>query len=279
MFQVKVLAKGDFSFAVDLANTINWNMAVEDFEFMTSLEPNGCFLLTDGPKRVGIATCNAFGEVGWFGNLIVEKSYRNRGAGSMLVRHALQYLKEKGTKTVGLYAYPALTHFYGNLGFVLDEDYSVLKAEKLSQVNSEPFPKIDQRWLPEIAEFDHKYFGGNRKKLLESIIQAPGNAGYYIEEGGQIIGYVAATIYESMAWVGPLICHPERYNIAISLVQAVLSKVAGREVYAVVSKNDIPLMNAFFKVGFKESFIVSRMFLGRAVAKNCICMAESLERG
>jgi hypothetical protein len=32
MFYVKKVKVDDFSFAVQLANTMNWNMAVEDFE-------------------------------------------------------------------------------------------------------------------------------------------------------------------------------------------------------------------------------------------------------
>jgi hypothetical protein len=82
-----------------------------------------------------------------------------------------------------------------------------------------------------------------------------------------------------MAWVGPLICHPERYDVAIPLVKAVLSKVAGKQVYAVVSKRDPRLTDVFLDAGFKEAFFVSRMFLGEVTAKNCIYMAESLERG
>ena len=38
------MSSADFQFATDLANTMNWNMATEDFEFMTSLEPEGCFV-------------------------------------------------------------------------------------------------------------------------------------------------------------------------------------------------------------------------------------------
>jgi hypothetical protein len=39
MFHVEKMKVDDFSFAVQLANTMNWNMAVEDFEFMAKLEP------------------------------------------------------------------------------------------------------------------------------------------------------------------------------------------------------------------------------------------------
>ena len=78
MFQVKQMRPEDFSFATDLANTMDWNMAPEDFQFMSQLEPESCFVLFDDLKKVGIATCINYGAVGWFGNLVVKQEYRGR---------------------------------------------------------------------------------------------------------------------------------------------------------------------------------------------------------
>ena len=137
MFNVKQMGSADFQFATELANTMNWNMAPEDFEFMTSLEPEGCFVALDGSKKIGIATCISFGNTGWFGNLIVDEKYRTKGAGSLLVKHAVTYLQNKGAKTIGLYAYPNLLNFYGNLGFKKDMDFSLLHVESLESVPAE----------------------------------------------------------------------------------------------------------------------------------------------
>ena len=71
MFNVKNMQVSDFPFAVQLANTMNWNMTIKDFEFMLKLEPQGCFVLLHNKERVGIATIVTFGKVGWFGNFIV----------------------------------------------------------------------------------------------------------------------------------------------------------------------------------------------------------------
>ena len=117
MFQIKLMHPEDFDFAIELANTMDWNMAIEDFQFMTSLEPDGCFVLFDDSKPIGIATSNSYGKVGWFGNLIVKEEYRGKGAGSQLVKHAIDYLHGKGVETIGLYAYPNLVEFYSQLGF------------------------------------------------------------------------------------------------------------------------------------------------------------------
>ena len=269
----------DFLFATKLANTMDWNMATEDFEFMASLEPEGCFVVFQGSERLGIATSISFGKVGWFGNLIVKEKARKKGAGSLLVRHAVNYLQSKGVKTIGLYAYPNLIGFYSNLGFERDEDFSVLHTDALCFLTAETLPKTGMRQIQSVATFDSGCFGGNRKKLLESIILEKGNLSYYVAESDVVVGYVAAKVYEKMAELGPLICRGGHVDDAVMLIKAALARLTGLSVYAVLPKKETSLVNMLFSVGFKEDFSLSRMFLGRAVSKNCICMAESLERG
>jgi predicted N-acetyltransferase YhbS len=279
MFQVKPMITDDFPFATKLANTMNWDMATEDFQFMRSLEPQGCFVAYDDAKRVGIATCIGYSKVGWFGNLIVKEEYRSKGAGSLLVRHAIDYLHGKGVETIGLYAYPQLARFYGNLGFRQNEDFSVLQVQALDFSVTETLPSVGAQDIAAIVELDRRFFGGDRRRLLESIIREEGNLSYFVSAGKGVVGYVAATVYEKSAWVGPLICKEGNLDTAVSLLRAAFGKLRGKTVYAVLPKKESALANVLFRIGFREDFFVSRMFLGRAVAKNCIYMAESLERG
>jgi len=279
MFQPRLMRKQDYAFATRLANTMDWNMALEDFEFMKFLEPEGCFVLYDQSKKVGIATCISYGQLGWFGNLVVKEEYRKKGAGSTLVTHAINYLRTKGVNTIGLYAYPHLLDFYGNFGFRPDEGLSVLHAQTVSPIEAENLPKIERRNFQSINKLDNQCFGGDRKRLLESIILKPTNLSYFASKSKEYLGYVASTIYESMAWIGPLICIESRPDIAILLLKAVISKMEGKSVYAVVPKKDSCLIDCFSKFGFKETFFVSRMFLGENPSKNCIYLPESLERG
>ena len=72
---------------------------------------------------------------------------------------------------------------------------------------------------------------------------------------------------------------PSRYDVAGRLVSAVLAKVGDKSVYSVVAKTDAAMLGMLSSVGFKEEFAVSRMFHGISEAKNCIYLAESLERG
>jgi len=279
MFQVKPLTRADYAFAVELANTMDWNMTTIDFDFAAALEPGGSFLLVEGSKRLGIATCVSYGKVGWFGNLIIKEGNRKKGGGTALVTHAIEYLHTKGVETIGLYAYPHLVGFYNSLNFKTNDDLSVLFTENMGLVADEKLTKVGVRDLSKINTFDINCFGGDRKRLLESIILSEDNKSYCASEDGEIVGYVAATVYPKVAWIGPLICKPKKAEVAFSLVKTILADLSGKRIYAVVPKKNVQLLDFFMGVGFKETFFVTRMFLGKTPAKNCIYMAESLERG
>jgi GNAT superfamily N-acetyltransferase len=279
MFQVKLMHPEDFSFATELANTMNWNMAIEDFEFITKLEPEGCFVLFKGSKPQGIATCINYGKVGWFGNLIVKEEIRHKGAGKLLVKHAIDYLQDKGVETIGLYAYPNLLDFYKNVGFKTDETFTVLYAPTLNSLPKVTLPEIGKHNFQTIAKFDKECFGGDRTKLLESILFEDNNLGFYISEGNEVVGYVAATVYPTMTWIGPLTCQEGNLDAAAKLVKAVLAKLTGQSIYAALPKKETFLQRMLFSVGFQEDFSVVRMFFGSVTARNCIYLAESLERG
>lgn len=266
-------------FATELANTMDWNMAPEDFQYSSKLEPEGCLILFEDSKPVGIATCISYGKTGWFGNLIVKREIRHRGAGSLLVKHAIDYLQSKGVETIGLYAYPNLLNFYGNLGFKADESFVVLQAQTINSSRTEPLPEIGKLHFQAITKFDKECFGGNRAKLLESIILEQGNLGYYLSNKTGVVGYIAATIYETMAWVGPLMCREGYVEDAFKLLKGVLGKLSGKRVFVALPREETVFTDMLSANGFKEVFSVVRMYLGSNAVRNCIYLAESLERG
>jgi ribosomal protein S18 acetylase RimI-like enzyme len=102
MFHVEKMAPKDFPFAVALANAMDWNMTKEDFAFNLQMDPDGCLVLYSGTKRAGVATCISYGQVGWFGNLVVDSAFQKQGAGTQLVQHAITYLKSVGVQAIGL---------------------------------------------------------------------------------------------------------------------------------------------------------------------------------
>jgi GNAT superfamily N-acetyltransferase len=279
MFRVEKMKADDFPFAVQLANTMHWNMAVDDFEFMTNLEPEGCFVLFHGLERSGIATSVSFGKVGWFGNLIVKEDYRKEGAGSLLLRQAIDYLKNQGVKTIGLYAYPHLIGFYHSFGFEPDADFLALHGKAFPSAPDEATREAKKQDVPALIDFDSQHFGANRKKLLEALFLNKSNLCCLSADGDEITGYVAAKVYDEMAEVGPMVCQSDRADAAVMLLKTILNRLKGPDISIYVPKKENALLELLTKAGFKEDFRVVRMFLGPAIAKNCIYLAESLERG
>jgi ribosomal protein S18 acetylase RimI-like enzyme len=281
MFRAETMRTEDFPFAVQLANTMNWNMASEDFEFMSKLEPQGCFVLFRGAERLGVATSVSFGKVGWFGNLIVQEKRRRKGAGIFLVKHAIKYLKSTGVETIGLYAYPQLIEFYKNFGFKPDEDFLVFQGKAVSPVTERTLQiqMARKQDIPALMDFDYQCFGAYRKKLLEPLLLSRGNLCYISTGNDEIIGYGAAKVYEDMAEVGPLVCRQNHVEVAQALLQTILGKLNNLNIFICVPTAETALLELLSKTGFRENFRVARMFLGPAVAKNCTYIAESLERG
>jgi N-acetylglutamate synthase-like GNAT family acetyltransferase len=280
MFRVERMNPADFPFAVELANTLSWDMASVDFEYMLTLEPCGCFVLWQDHERIGMATCVNYRKMGWFGNLAVKPEFRRNGAGTFLVRHSVQHLKNKGVEAIGLYAYQHLTGFYGNLGFKPFDDFVVLNgiAQKTNG-DSNRFPKAAKKDIYALTKFDSCCMGWDRKKLFESLFQEEGNVCYYEAEKNFIQGFVMAKIYDVMAEVGPLVCKRDHSHIAIEFVKSILAKLNGLRLYAYVPSKEAEILELFLESGLTEKFRVTRMFLGSVGAESCIYMPESMERG
>ena len=271
----------DFHFATSLANTMNWNMAVADFEFNKHLEPDGCLVLETDSKSIGLATCIGYGQVGWFGNLVVDEGYRQRGAGTQLVQHAISYLRTKGVTTVGLYAYPHLVDFYESIGFLGSTDFVVLKADEVAASNESNgnLKLFEEQELCSLTDFDGNCFGAKRKKLLEQILRNTANICYISDEDSEVTGFIAAKVYDKAAEVGPLLCQRNKAKTAVTLLKTLLKRLDGIEAYLYLPASETALLNVATNAGFIEKFRLKRMLLGPEVAKNCIYSAESLERG
>jgi GNAT superfamily N-acetyltransferase len=279
MFHVKTMSPEDFEFAVRITDIMHWNLTTADFEFMVELEPDGCFVLFEDSERIGLATTVNFGDVAWFGNLIVDESHRGKGAGTQLVRHSIAYLMSKRVKTVGLYAYMDRIRFYERLGFKYDSEFTVLNG-KGSSVSVNPTARVAKSQdLQEIVGLDECCFGASRRKLLEPIILDSGNLCDIFVERERMVGYVVAKVYRRMGEIGPMVCQRGREDVALNLLRAVLDRLEGYEVSMYVPNKESAILNLLKMLGFAESFRVARMFFGPSLAEDCICMAESLERG
>ena len=279
MFHVERMRREHFPIAVQLANTMDWNMAESDFEFNANLEPNGCVVLFQAADPIGIATCISYGTMGWFGNLAVKEEHRKAGAGTTLVKHALEYLTRKGVETVGLYAYNHLVGFYEKLGFKPHDDFVVLKGEPSTYKPEATVVKSSKKDIPALIDLDRRCFGWERKKLMELLLLAKGNFSYLSIHEGEIAGFAIAKVYGATVELGPVVCSPAHSDAAVDLLRTMLYILDNRNVYVYVPAEAERLLTTLLDGGFKEKFRVKRMFLGTPIAQSCVYLPESLERG
>jgi predicted GNAT family N-acyltransferase len=277
------MSREDLSFAIQLTNTVNWDLDEDDFKFMMRLEPEGCFILLLGSERIGLATTISFHKVGWIGNVIISENHREKGAGSLLVKHAVKYLTNKQIETVGLYAYDYNTSFYRRLGFAYDSDFVVLKGESRSRFSAASETKtiktayIDD--LSEIEKCDNLCFGDSRHKLLCTVLQNSSNLCYTHVKNSVMTGFVLAKVYDTVAELGPLVCQERQSDVALSLLKTALKRLEFLKISVCVSEKESEIVNALKMSGFSEDFRVARMFYGHQISSDCIYIPESLERG
>ncbi len=202
MTRIVPMRQHDLSFAVRLANQEKWATPRSDFERILWLNPRGSFLALEGKARIGMITTVVFGEdLAWIGNVIVDKQFRGRHIGQMLVEHAVAYLKSIRVKCVGLYCFSNNVRFYDKLGFVRDLEFVRLRKEDtltcpIVQEFSKPLT------LSRLIEIDRKCFGADRSKLLRALIQTS-HGTYFGFSNGKSAAYLVIKRYVDMYEFGP----------------------------------------------------------------------------
>ena len=273
------MRRSDFSFAIRLTDTMNWDLTEKDFTFMMELEPQGCFVALADAKGVGIATTVHYGKIGCVGNVIVNPRYRSKGIGVKLVEEATRYLSEKSAETIALYAYQNTVEFYEKIGF--KTDYHLIRFMGQGQRDPETRGNVramTQRDLKEAIDMDHACMNWNRERLLKRKFAESSDLCYVARENGKLAGFVMADLYRQE--IGPLICHTGRDEEAINLLKTVLGKLTDMEVGIGISEKRRRIAEALVQMNFKEEFKVTLMHLGRALPNaECVVAMESLERG
>jgi ribosomal protein S18 acetylase RimI-like enzyme len=279
MFRVQRMSSEDLEFAVHLSNTMNWNSVEEDFEFMMSLEPDGCLVLFLNSERVGIATAISYDQVGWIGNVVVSENYRRKGGGSLIVRKAIENLANKGVETIGLYSYVDRIPFYAEQDFRFDSRFVVLKGKGFSSLTKSHVRIANEDDMQLIFDLDRLCFGGSRRKLLEPILHDPANLCHICADDDRILGFAVAKESDGVSEIGPLVCRRGHDDVAIDLLKTNLKKLKRCEISLCIPEKESKMLNLLKRHGFREDFGLARLFRGAPVINDFIYIAESLERG
>ena len=113
----------DYSFQEIQAWINQGNISKEDF--LSKFKSSKCFIAFNDSHLLGFI--NIFDE-GYLDCLYVNKDYINKGIGTRLVIHAINYLKEHSIMKL-IYSFGSITskNFFLKLGFVLKRENFVVK--------------------------------------------------------------------------------------------------------------------------------------------------------
>jgi ribosomal-protein-alanine N-acetyltransferase len=128
MIRIRPLQERDIDFVHQATRKEQWGHTRRDIERCFAYEPTGCFVAENVKQKVGHIFTISYGELGWIGLLIVSPEHRGKGIGTRLMKQATKYLKEKGTKTIGLDAVAEAVPLYERFGF--RKAYDSLRFQK-----------------------------------------------------------------------------------------------------------------------------------------------------
>lgn len=126
-------------------------------------------------KIVGIAELIVNKNIGWLGNIVVDKTFRNQGLGKILTERLIEMAKQKQCDSIYLLATPLGEFVYQKLDFIENGKYLFLKnvgIQKTNKVYNNIIP-YESKYKKEILQLDLEAMGEDRSKVLS----------FYLEEG------------------------------------------------------------------------------------------------
>lgn len=184
---------------------------LSDIEAIRHLQPNGwdditfffrfycthdfCYpvVAIADDRIVGVANGTLNEQTGWLAHIIVAEDYRQQGIGYRLTNHIIDYLNNKGCKSLLLIATAMGEGLYRKFGFETVAEYIFFKGKKLSDkfgsINIREFKPADSKAM---LELDKLVTGENRGQMLRQFLSnawvystASRIRGFFLKEFGE----------------------------------------------------------------------------------------------
>jgi predicted N-acetyltransferase YhbS len=153
--------------------------------------PDGeVFVARSREQIIGGAAVTGFGDTGWIGALGVLPGARRHGAGTLLARQCVDWLREHGVQTVLLYATEAGRPIYERLGFEADGPARAWRdvAPPRGGMSTNGVRPMRPEDLPGIRRLDAAATGEDRSAVLDALEEPQPGTGLVVERGGELAG-------------------------------------------------------------------------------------------
>jgi GNAT superfamily N-acetyltransferase len=268
---LRALRPDDIPFAMEVKNIAGWNQSARDWAGYLEYEPDGCFIAEVNGKKAGTAMAIAYGQrFGWIGMVLVHPDARRLGIGTRLLKRTIEYLQQRGVKSVKLDATPMGRQVYVPMGFRDEYELSRYQGDAPADVapTSAAVQFMTERDLPELTAFDAPVFGAERPLVLRSMSSRNPEFCFVrreVPEGKKagvspINGYIIARHGQNAVQIGPWIARDAAG--ADELLRAFWKRVPGKKVFVDVPHPNAAGIELIRQYGFTVQRGYSRMFLG-----------------
>lgn len=243
---IKRLIADEIGDAWQLSAQVGWNQTEADWRRLLELFPETCFAGRIEGTLVATSTLATYKRrVGWIGMVLVDEEHRRQGYGSEVFERALDAGIESDLEIIGLDATDAGRTVYSQYGFervsgierwigTLEEGFEHDESETVRTAGS----------VEEIASFDRRYSGVDRRVLLEHLLDSESASGVRCERNGVTCGYAIARSGRTHVQIGPLVASEQE---DVESLLAILAKRLDKPIVIDAPHNDRtePLLKRF----------------------------------
>ncbi|HVA33419.1 MAG TPA: GNAT family N-acetyltransferase [Candidatus Baltobacteraceae bacterium] len=258
--EIRAASEREVQIAIRWAAEEGWNPGLADASRFYSSDPHGFFIGLIGGEPVATVSAVRYGDdYGFLGLYIVDPRMRGRGFGWRIWQAAMAHM---GDRNVGLDGVVAQQHNYEKSGFRLF--YRHVRYQGVAE-NGSPDPcLVDLAAVDfeELAAYDRRMFGADRRAFLLRWIDQPQGAAMGIREGERLTGYGVIRACGYGYKIGPLFASSP--PAADLLFGGLCTRVAQQPVFLDVPDANAAAIALAQRHGMSPVFETARMYTQRA---------------
>lgn len=205
---VRHMLESDLDFAAACTASEGWTSQTRgEFEGFIAHDPDGCFIVQAGDRRIGICVATLYGTAGFLGEFIIVPDWRGRGIGRYLMEQAIGYLHSRGVRSIFLDGEPRAVPLYERLGF-RKVTRSLRFAGTMTGAAHPAVRPMCAGDLPAVCEIDHEAFGADRSFFLRRRLSQCPELCWVLECHEQVAGFILGRRGADWVFAGPWVIAP-----------------------------------------------------------------------
>lgn len=247
------------------ANDAGWFFCKGDAEIYIKSNPKGLFVGEIEGEPIGSYAVFIYDEFSFFTLHVVKDEYKGQGYGILLEKFALDCVKD--SKTMCFDAADHLITRYKNLGY---KQLCEIKTftKKATGTMGPNLVNLKEIPIDQLAEFDLRNFGYNRKHYLQATLEQSSNYGLGVIQDGRLKGYGILKKREGSPGYSLSPLTAEDKEIAKEIYNGLQSSVVGEEITTEICVSNRDANKLIEEQGWEQITEYIRMYDGEKPKTN-----------